>query len=124
MAVIGQNRVDRILNSKPEERRIIFEEVAGISRYKTRKQEGLRKIAETDRNLERIHDMMSVLEEQLTPMKEQADKLRQFRGLDSERISYEGTLALQELRNAERLLSKVEHVRLSALVEQQTASNP
>lgn len=81
MAVIGQNRVDRILNSKPEERRIIFEEVAGISRYKTRKQEGLRKIAETDRNLERIHDMMSVLEEQLTPMKEQADKLRQFRGL-------------------------------------------
>jgi chromosome segregation protein len=122
MAVIGQNRVDRILNSKPEERRIIFEEVVGISRYKTRKQEGLRKIAETDRNLERIHDMMSVLEEQLTPMKEQADKLRQFRGLDSERISYEGTLALQELRNAERLLSKVEHVRLSALVEQQTAS--
>lgn len=44
MAVIGQNRVDRILNSKPEERRVIFEEVAGISRFKGRKAEGLRKL--------------------------------------------------------------------------------
>lgn len=119
MAVIGQNRVDAILNSKPEERRIIFEEVVGISRYKTRKQEGLRKIEETDRNLERIHDMMSVLEEQLEPMKEQADKLQQFRNLDGERISYEGTLALQELRNAERLLQKAETIRFSALSEQE-----
>ena len=50
MAVIGQNRVDRILNSKPEERRVIFEEVAGISRFKGRKADGLRKIAETERN--------------------------------------------------------------------------
>ena len=100
MAVIGQNRVDRILNSKPEERRVIFEEVAGISRYKSRKQEGLRKIAETEHNLERIHDMMSVLEEQLEPMKEQAQRLQAFRQLDGERLAYEGTLALQELRNA------------------------
>ena len=72
MAVIGQNRVDRILNSKPEDRRIIFEEAAGISRYKGRKQEGLRKIAETERNVERIRDMMAMLEERLGPMKEQS----------------------------------------------------
>jgi len=117
MAVIGQNRVDRILNSKPEERRVIFEEVAGISRYKSRKQEGLRKIAETEHNLERIHDMMSVLEEQLEPMKEQAQRLQAFRQLDGERLAYEGTLALQELRNAERLLSKAENNRITAQQE-------
>ena len=119
MAVIGQNRVDRILNSKPEERRIIFEEAAGISRYKGRKQEGLRKIAETERNVERIRDMMAMLEERLGPMKEQAEKLQSFRYLDGERISYEGTLTLQELRNCERLLEKAENNRLAVLAERQ-----
>lgn len=114
MAVIGQNRVDRILNSKPDERRVIFEEVAGISRYKGRKQEGLRKIADTDRNLERIHDTMAVLEEQLGPLEKQAERTREFSRLDAERIAYEGTLALQELRNAERLLEKMENSRSTA----------
>lgn len=120
MAVIGQNRVDRILNSKPEERRIIFEEVAGISRYKGRKEEGLRKIAETERNLERIRDMMALLKERLEPMAKEAEKLKTFRHLDSERISYEGTLTLQELRNYERLVAKVENSRLTALQERDT----
>ena len=119
MAVIGQNRVDRILNSKPEDRRIIFEEAAGISRYKGRKQEGLRKIAETERNVERIRDMMAMLEERLGPMKEQAETLQTFRQLDAERISYEGTLTLQELRNCERLLEKAENNRLAVLTERQ-----
>ena len=118
MAVIGQNRVDRILNSKPEERRVIFEEVAGISRYKGRKQDGLRKIAETERNLERIQDMMSMLAERMEPLAQQAQKVRQFRTLDGERISYEGTLTLQELRNSERLLAKAENYRLTAMTEQ------
>ena len=119
MAVIGQNRVDRILNSKPEDRRIIFEEAAGISRYKGRKQEGLRKIAETERNVERIRDMMAMLEDRLGPMKEQAETLRTFRELDAERISYEGSLTLQELRNCERLLEKAENNRLAVLTERQ-----
>ena len=119
MAVIGQNRVDRILNSKPEERRIIFEEVAGISRFKARKQEGLRKIEETNHNLERIRDMMSVLEEQIGPMEEEAHRLKTFRELDGERISYEGTLTLQELRNAERLLTKAENSRAAATTQRQ-----
>ena len=122
MAVIGQNRVDRILNSKPEERRVIFEEVAGISRFKGRKAEGLRKIAETERNLERIGDLTSVLEEQLEPLQKQAETLKEFRTLDSERLAYEGTLTLQELRNSERLLAKAENSRQSASAENQEAS--
>lgn len=122
MAVIGQNRVDRILNSKPEERRIIFEEVAGISRFKGRKEEGLRKISETERNLERIHDMMTILEERLEPMRQASDKLQRFRHLDGERQAYEGTLVLQELRNYERLLSKAENNRNMALQEREAAA--
>ena len=105
MAVIGQNRVDRILNSKPEERRVIFEEVAGISRFKGRKADGLRKIAETERNLERIRDLMSVLEERLEPLQEQAETLQKFRCLDSE-----------------RLLAKAENGRMTAEAEEQKAA--
>lgn len=122
MAVIGQNRVDRILNSKPEERRVIFEEVAGISRFKGRKAEGLRKIAETERNLERIGDLTGVLEEQLGPLQQQAETLQQFRVLDGERLAYEGTVTLQELRNSERLLAKAENSRQTASAEEQEAS--
>lgn len=114
MAVIGQNRVDRILNSRPEERRIIFEEVAGISRFKGRKEEGLKKIRETKANLERIHDMTVLLEERLEPLTRQVEKLRSFRLLDEERRAYEGTLTLQELKNFERLLSKAENIRQQA----------
>ena len=122
MAVIGQNRVDRILNSKPEERRVIFEEVAGISRFKGRKADGLRKIAETERNLERIRDLMSVLEERLEPLQEQAETLQKFRCLDSERLAYEGTVTLQELRNSERLLAKAENSRMTAATEEEKAA--
>ncbi|WP_296901864.1 chromosome segregation protein SMC [uncultured Megasphaera sp.] len=122
MAVIGQNRVDCILNSKPEERRVIFEEVAGISRFKGRKADGLRKIAETERNLERLHDLMGVLEERLGPLQVQAETLQKFRCLDGERLAYEGTLTLQELRNSERLLEKAENNRLTAAAEEEKAA--
>ena len=111
MAVIGQNRVDRILNSKPEERRIIFEEVAGITRFKSRKEEGLRKLADTARNLERVGDLRAILEERLAPLKMERDNLVRFRALDKERLAYEGSLTLQALRNSEGLLEKAERSR-------------
>lgn len=117
MAVIGQNRVDRILNSKPEERRVIFEEVAGISRFKGRKAEGLKKIAETERNLERIGDLQGALEEQLEPLCQDAEKLKKFRALDGERLAYEGTVTLAELKNSERLLEKAQTRRQAAAGE-------
>ena len=53
LAVIGQQRVDRILIGRPEERKLVFEEVAGITRYKLRKEEGMRKLREAERNMER-----------------------------------------------------------------------
>lgn len=121
MAVIGQNRVDRILNSKPEERRVIFEEVAGISRFKGRKAEGLKKIAETERNLERIGDLQAALEAELEPLSQEAEKLKTFRQLDSERRAYEGTVALQELENSERLWQKEKQRQEAAASEEKEA---
>ena len=57
MSIIGQNKADEILNYKPEERRVIFEEAAGIGKYKTRKKEAERKLADTDANITRIDDI-------------------------------------------------------------------
>lgn len=121
MAVIGQNKIDQILNSRPEERRLIFEEVSGISRFKGRKLEALKKIQETDRNIERISDMLHVLEEQLEPLAKKAEKTKEFQALDKERKTLEASLVLQRLRTAERILTKVEndHIRL---VEEEAAS--
>ena len=120
MAVIGQNKIDAILNSRPEERRLIFEEVSGISRYKNRKLEALRKIEETERNLERIEDMHRVLLEQLEPLAASAERTKEFNELDKERCAYKGTLVLQKLRNAERMLTKLENENI-ILVDSKTA---
>lgn len=67
MAIIGQNRVDQVLTAHADERRVIFEDVAGISLYRMRKTEGLRKLEKTAENMERVKDMMALLDEQLVP---------------------------------------------------------
>ena len=69
MAIIGQNRVDQVLTAHAEERRVIFEDVAGISLYRMRKTEGLRKLEKTAENMERVKDMMALLDEQLVALK-------------------------------------------------------
>ncbi len=76
MSVIGQNRIDEILNSKPEERRLYFEETAGITKYRNRKRESMRKLEEMQANLVRVSDIMQEIEAQLAPLAESAEKTR------------------------------------------------
>ena len=78
MAVISQNNIDEILNSKPEERRLLFEEVIGIARYKQRRRDALRKMEDTEQNLTRVRDLMFELETQLDPLRESAEKTRAY----------------------------------------------
>ncbi len=84
MSIIGQNRIDDILNSRPEERRAFFEETAGITKYKARKKETLRKLADTDANLVRVQDIIHEIGNQLAPLSEQAEKTRTYNALDAE----------------------------------------
>lgn len=92
MAIIGQNRVDAILNSKAEERRLIFEDVAGISLFKMNKEEALRRMAVTERNMERVRDIMATLESQLETLRERADQARKHDRLAKEKRQYDGAL--------------------------------
>ena len=88
MSIIGQNRLNDILDSRPEDRRVFFEETAGITKYRTRKQEALRKLRENEGDLVRLSDIMCAHREELEPLSIQAEKTMQFRKLDEERRQY------------------------------------
>ncbi len=81
MSIIGQNKIDVILNSKPEERRLFFEEAAGIIKYRTRKRESIKKLEETEKNLVRVKDILSEINGRLGPLEESAQKTQEFNEL-------------------------------------------
>ncbi len=78
-SIIGQGRIEEILSTKSEERRGIFEEAAGIVKYKARKREATKKLEETESNLARVHDIISELREQERPLEQQAVAAKEFR---------------------------------------------
>ena len=84
MSVISQNRIDEILNSKPEERRLFFEETAGITKYRARKREAMHKLEDTEQNFIRVSDIVQEIETQLEPLAEQAEKTRRYNVLKGE----------------------------------------
>lgn len=76
--IITQGNIQDILSNKPEDRRIIFEEAAGVLKYKRRKEEAIRKLDKTHDNIERIRDIIDELERQLLPLKEQSEKAKKY----------------------------------------------
>ena len=77
-SMIGQGKIDSIVASKSEDRREIFEEAAGISRYRYRKTEAERKLAHTEENLLRLRDIVSELESRVEPLRIQSEKAKKF----------------------------------------------
>ena len=77
-SIIGQGRIDEILSAKSTDRRDIFEEAAGISRYRHRKEESERKLQRTDENLVRVNDKISELELQVEPLRGQAETAKKY----------------------------------------------
>lgn len=83
-SIIGQGSVSQILSTKAEDRRSLFEEAAGVSKYKYRKEEAERKLRGVEENLVRISDITSELESQRAPLKRQSEKARRYLGLYEE----------------------------------------
>ena len=104
--IISQGEVDRILSNSPSDRRIIFEEAAGILKYKKRKEEALRKLDRTHNNIDRVNDITSELELQIGPLKEQSEKAKEYlenkKGLDT----YEVSLLAYDIENFNALLEQ------------------
>jgi chromosome segregation protein len=72
--IISQGKIEEIISNKPSERRIVFEEAAGVLKYKKRKEEALRKLEKTHLNMQRVNDVINEIETNLEPLKEQSDK--------------------------------------------------
>ena len=96
-SIIGQGRIDEILSVKSADRREVFVEAAGISRFRHRKEEAERKLERTDENLVRINDKISELELQVEPLREQSEKAKKFLVLRDELRSLEISVWLDTL---------------------------
>ena len=83
-SIIGQGKIDAILSGKPEERRALLEEAAGIVKYKSRKEEAEKRLDNTDNNLVRIRDIISTYEERLEPLKVEKEKALKYKKLAEE----------------------------------------
>jgi chromosome segregation protein len=98
-SIIGQGRVEEILSSKPEDRRNLIEEAAGVTKYRNRKREATRKLDETENNLVRLADIIGELEAQLAPLEEQAEKARHYQGLKQELDELELDLYVHDIED-------------------------
>ena len=96
-SIIGQGRIDEILSVKSTDRREMFEEAAGISRFRYRKEEAERKLERTDENLLRINDKIDELELQVEPLREQSDRAKRFQILRYELTVLESSVWLDTL---------------------------
>ena len=111
---IGQGRIDEILSLKSADRREIFEEAAGISKYRHRKEETERKLERTEDNLLRIGDKVSELELQLEPLKQQSEKARKYLELKEELQGVEVAVWLDTLEKLSAAAKKAEEDYASA----------
>ncbi|HGK7343927.1 TPA: chromosome segregation protein SMC [Streptococcus suis] len=106
-SIISQGRVEAIFNSKPEERRAIFEEAAGVLKYKTRKKETESKLEQAQGNLDRLDDIIYELDNQVKPLEKQALTAKKFLELDGQRKElYLDVLVAQLSLGKEKLSEK------------------
>ncbi|WP_294906625.1 chromosome segregation protein SMC [uncultured Ruminococcus sp.] len=105
-SMIGQGKIDSIVSSKSEERREIFEEAAGISRYRYRKIEAERKLKNTEDNLLRLRDIVTELEERVEPLRKQSEKAQQFLTYSEEKRGLEIALWLLTLDKSQDSLKQ------------------
>lgn len=128
-SIIGQGKIDEILSNKPEERRFIFEEAAGIMKFKTRKEEAERKLSRTEENVIRINDILSELDKRHDYLKDESEKAIKYNEITENLNSYEWDLiirkiekvkiAIEELKKSEKeiinnkdgIQSKIEELR-------------
>ncbi|NQJ21260.1 chromosome segregation protein SMC [Streptococcus suis] len=107
-SIISQGRVEAIFNSKPEERRAIFEEAAGVLKYKTRKKETESKLEQAQGNLDRLDDIIYELDNQVKPLEKQALTAKQFLELDDQRKELYLDVLVAQLTNGKETLTAKE----------------
>lgn len=116
-SMIGQGKIDSIVAAKSEERREIFEEAAGISRYRYRKEESERRLDRAEENLIRLRDILAELEGRIEPLRVQSEKAQRFIEYDAEKKGLEIGIWVETLNRSGKILR--EHEEKIAIAESQ-----
>ncbi|KAF1297909.1 chromosome segregation protein SMC [Enterococcus sp. JM4C] len=116
-SIISQGKVEAIFSSKPEDRRGIFEEAAGVLKYKQRKKKAEQKLFETEDNLSRVQDIIYELEDQLTPLAAQSEAAKEFLRLKESLTEADINLTVSEIQTA-KVAWEEQNQQLTALNEQ------
>ena len=107
-SIIGQGQIDKILSGKPDERRELFDEAAGIVKFKRRKAEATKKLENEKDNLTRVIDILTELERQLKPLERQSETARKYLKLKEELKTYDINMFLLEITQIRASLSEIE----------------
>lgn len=106
-SIIGQGQIDKILSGKPEERRELFDEAAGIVKFKRRKNTALKKLSEEQQNLVRVSDILSELTKQLEPLEKQSETARVYLKKKEELKTLDVNMFLLDMENGKKQLSEI-----------------
>ena len=120
-SIIGQGKIDSIVAARSEDRREIFEEAAGISRFRYRKEESERRLNQAEENLLRLRDIVSELEDRVGPLKEQSEKAQQYLEYAQEKRTLEIGLWLNTLEQSGRVLREYDDKIVIARAQQEAA---
>ena len=126
-SIIGQGKIDEILSNKSEDRRHIFEEAAGIVKYRTRKADSEKKLEQTKLNLLRINDIISEIESNIEPLKLQSEKAKKFLSLRDELKNIEVGLFLYNIENykiqTQEVLENIDVFETQKVKEEENLNN-
>ena len=126
-SIIGQGKIDEILSNKSEDRRRIFEEAAGIVKYRTRKAESEKKLEQTKLNLLRINDIISEIENNIGPLKNQSEKAKKYLSLREELKNIEVGLFLYNIedfkKQAEDIVENINILETQKIKEDESLNN-
>jgi chromosome segregation protein len=119
-SILEQGKIDQILSSHPEDRRLVFEEASGISKYKADKKITMRRLEQTDANLLRVDDIIREQKRRIGSLQRQAGKARRFRGLQDELRGYDLYLNRKRLKTLDEEIFQIDRQikELSELVEE------
>src|SRR6266581_4005831 len=119
--MMEQGKIDMILSSRPEDRRVVFEEAAGITKYKTQKREALRKVEAAEANLLRIGDVIKEVKRQIGSLQRQAGKARRYQALHADLRVLDTHHSRKQLDSLEAELARC-HAQITRLGESEETS--